>query len=427
LGDLVAGQDSVIGFTVSASGDGPATNVTATVALPPGVTLTGTEVRSGAGFGLGAAVMEPVVVSGAWSCLGVAQTVTCTDPAFGAGGSSTVYLGVSAAPDSAGTTPVSVTVDGDGLTQATTTGTAGVAATGISARWAGQGHLAVTEVGAPLLTCPILVNGCADAQAGNSDGGRVSLNNNDWAMTPVDVDADPTTEDSSRTTLAINSGANVVFAGLYWSGDTPANTSEATLGSARLTDPSGTQSDITAERVDQDHSNGDTYQSFADVTDEVRASGSGSWTLAGVAVKPGSGDYAGWSLVVVYGDSSKPAGKVSVFEGFQAVNTGDTVAFTVAGTAGETARIGLVAWEGDAGFDGDTLTLNGSALTPTSGLKSPNNIADSTATGAADANSFGVDAKALSGGTFTSDEAPLVARTTQDGFLIGVVTVSSAG
>jgi hypothetical protein len=91
------------------------------------------------------------------------------------------------------------------------------------------------------------------------------------------------------------------------------------------------------------------------------------------------------------------------------------------------ARIGLVSWEGDAGLSGDRMHLDGADLAPTSGRKDANNVADSTATGAADANSFGVDAKALAGATFASDRASLVASTTQDVFLVGVVTVSATG
>ena len=82
---------------------------------------------------------------------------------------------------------------------------------------------------------------------------------------------------------------------------------------------------------------------------------------------------------------------------------------------------------GDAGLNGDRMRLDGADLTPTSGQKDANNVADSTATGAADVNSFGVDAKALAGATFASDQASLVASTTQDVFLVGVVTVSATG
>ena len=95
--------------------------------------------RSGAGFGLGAVLAQPFVVSGDWICLGTTGTITCTGPNVAPGGSTSVYLRVRAANDAAGTTPVSVTVSATGLAPVTVTGTTGVAAKGVSARYAGFG------------------------------------------------------------------------------------------------------------------------------------------------------------------------------------------------------------------------------------------------------------------------------------------------
>ena len=187
-------------------------------------------------------------------------------------------------------------------------------------------------------------------------------------MTYVDQDGDPSTTNSSVTNLTLDPSAEVVFAGLYWSGDVPAKTGDATLGSARLTDPTGVQTDVVAERVDHaTASTRDVYQAFADVTDQVSQGGAGKWTFGGAALATGAAHYGGWTLVVVYGDSTLPVGKVTVFEGFQSVNPGGDLAFNVAGTAGQAARIGLVAWEGDAGISGDRMTLDGATLTPTDG------------------------------------------------------------
>jgi hypothetical protein len=420
----VAGQDGILGFTVSAQGDAGATGLAAQVNLPPGVELTGTAVRSGSGFGLGAVLAQPFVVSGEWICLGTTGTITCTGPNVAPGGSTSVYLRVSAADNAAGTTPVSVTVSATGLTPVTVTGTTGVAAKGVSARYAGSGRLAVTEVGAPLLSCPTSAKGCADARAGRGD----ALNDDNWNMTYVDQDGDPSTVDSSVTNLTLDPSAEVVFAGLYWSGDVPEKAGDGTLANARLTDPTGVQTDVVAARVSHaTASSRDVYQAFADVTDQVSKGGAGKWTFGGAALATGAAHYGGWTLVVVYGESSLPLGKVTVFEGFQSVNPGGDLALNVAGTAGQAARIGLVAWEGDLGISGDRMTLDGGTLTPTSGQRNANNIGDSTATGATDVNSFGVDAKPLTGATFTSSTGKVDASTATDVYLIGVVTVSPAG
>src|SRR5262245_42367524 len=57
-------------------------------------------------------------------------------------------------------------------------------------------------------------------QVANAQGGTgLLLNNNDFIMAHVDVDADATTFNSSRANLNLPPGANVLFAGLYWGGD----------------------------------------------------------------------------------------------------------------------------------------------------------------------------------------------------------------
>jgi hypothetical protein len=67
--------------------------------------------------------------------------------------------------------------------------------------------------------------------AQNGTGGNV--NNNNWNMASVDVDADPTTFNSSRATLSLPVGATVLFAGLYWGSvtTTPAQAAARASGS----------------------------------------------------------------------------------------------------------------------------------------------------------------------------------------------------
>ena len=105
----------------------------------------------------------------------------------------------------------------------------------------------------------------------------------------------------------------------------------------------------------------------------------GTWWAADAAADPGQGRYAGWALVVVYSEASLPEGRVSVVDGFSSVSPGNDLQLTLPGTAGLDARVGLVAWEGDAGIDGDILTLDGARLTPALGDASDTNVADSSA------------------------------------------------
>ena len=92
------------------------------------------------------------------------------------------------------------------------------------------GNIAVAA--APLMACSTVgTNGaqCAGARgldAANGPAGANNIdaqNNNNYTMVAVDTDGDPvTTVNSSTATLAMPPGAVVLFAGLYWGGDTTA-------------------------------------------------------------------------------------------------------------------------------------------------------------------------------------------------------------
>ena len=84
----------------------------------------------------------------------------------------------------------------------------------------------ITFAANTLMTCPASAPTCAAAQAG-TQGGTLG-NNNGYAMTYVDVDGLTGTFNSSSADLSLPADAFVLWAGLYWAGDTAA----ARLGAA---------------------------------------------------------------------------------------------------------------------------------------------------------------------------------------------------
>src|SRR5512133_3498908 len=74
----------------------------------------------------------------------------------------------------------------------------------------------VAAVGNTLMTCPIAAANCAAARGG------AAYDDNNFAMEYVDIDGDAATFDSSSATVALPSGSTVVWAGLYWGGDSSA-------------------------------------------------------------------------------------------------------------------------------------------------------------------------------------------------------------
>ena len=214
----------------------------------------------------------------------------------------------------------------------------------------------ITLIANTLMTCTG-GGSCTNGQAGT--GGQ--LNNNDFTMVYVDVDADNTTFNSSSAILTMPAGTSVLWAGLYWSG----SSNSAARGTVKFQTPTTGYATLTATQLDVSVSQ---YQGFVDVTPQVRAAGNGSYRVANVqSTANASNVMAGWSLVVVYGDATQPPRNLVVYDGFASLAPGNSVAFTVNGFVTPPAgavntRLGCVAYEGDLGYTGDSFLLNGTAL-----------------------------------------------------------------
>ncbi|MDA0178738.1 hypothetical protein OJ997_00400 [Solirubrobacter phytolaccae] len=247
-------------------------------------------------------------------------------------------------------------------------------------RFAADQYGDMALIGNGLMTCPAADADCAAAQSGTA---TTRARDNDFNMTYVDVDGDGSTFDSSTSTLTMPAGATVLFAGLYWSGDTSANATipsgatstptpaaapNAAFASVALFKTPGASSYASQTADAFDTWNGGTarYSAFKNVTAQVKAAGNGVYTVANVQAGTGADRYAAWSLVVIYKGGSVER-NLRVADGLKTVSsTSGTVSFPVNGlkvpSGSPAARLGIVAWEGDATRTGDTATFAGSAL-----------------------------------------------------------------
>jgi uncharacterized repeat protein (TIGR01451 family) len=188
-----------------------------------------------------------------------------------------------------------------------------------------------------------------------------SIDDNDFTMTYVDVDADASTFCSSTATLTLPNGATVLWAGLYWSGES----NSAARNQVKFKTPAAAYARLTATQLDVSAA---VYQGFIDVTARVQAGSNGTYTVANVqATNNASNEFAGWSLVVVYRDATAPMRNLVVFDGYAHIATGATVSINVNGfltpPAGNVnTHLGVVASEGDLGLTGDGFELNGTAV-----------------------------------------------------------------
>ncbi len=244
----------------------------------------------------------------------------------------------------------------------------------------------ITSAANTLMTCPDAEPTCAAARAGTQTG---SLgNNNGYAMAYVDIDGRPETFDSSSAGLSLPADALVLWAGLYWAGDTAAGARGAAAPAAALRNTVRLRApgeeayrQITAQTLD---SSGTSYSGFADVTGLLRVTGAGTYTVADVQAGTGEDRYASWDLIVAYRDSTEPPRNLTVFDGFATVSrvspspTLPLSGFTTPPFGPVRSTVGVWSTEGDRTSTGDSATLNS---TPISDAANPaNNVFNSTIT-----------------------------------------------
>ncbi len=193
---------------------------------------------------------------------------------------------------------------------------------------------------------------CTDAQT----LGTLDRSNNLHTMVNVDVDTDASTFNSSRARLNLPVGASVAFAGLYWGGFSTA----ASRNTVRLATPpsAGAYTTLTATVVDDSSATATpagAYQGFVDVTSAVSSAGAGTYTVANITTTVAvTGNYAGWSLVVVYRLASDPTRNMVVYDGYRRVAGAANVDITLSGFTTPpfgtvTSKLGIVGYDGDKG------------------------------------------------------------------------------
>ena len=208
--------------------------------------------------------------------------------------------------------------------------------------------------------------------------GDKTNNNND--MVYVDEDNDANTINSSSATLnfstengSVPACANIIYAGLYWTGRAGASevfnvgTKELNKRKVLIKGPGGTYIPKTANLDDiyyPSGTEGNMYSAYVEITDIVQASGLGEYFVADIATLEGNPDstgyYGGWGMVVVYENLQMKWRDVTVFDGHAYVQGATTANYTFDVNGFNTAqsgpinlKLGIMAGEGDAGVPGD--------------------------------------------------------------------------
>ncbi|MEV4277972.1 Ig-like domain-containing protein [Actinoplanes xinjiangensis] len=287
------------------------------------------------------------------------------------------------------------------------------------------------------------VGGCPNARQGLRPSNE-SLDNNGYVMINADADGDlgVTTVNDSTATLAVPPGSSVLFAALYWAADTTAGTSGAgapTPGHRNrvlFRTPVAGWQPVTASTMFGGGSGA--YQGFADVTALVAGAGNGVYGVANIQAGLGQDRYAGWTLAIAYRNPVQVLRALRVYDGYGSVSsTSGDVNITVGGfetphSGTVRAEVGTVVYEGDRGKVGDSLEIDGTAVSD--GANPADNFFNSTVSSGGTevggrvpgwSNLFGVDidqsdATGRLGHAATS--ATLTLTTTSDTYFPGVVT-----
>ena len=200
-----------------------------------------------------------------------------------------------------------------------------------------------------------------------------SRDNSSNDMRFVDVDGDPSTANSSMSTLALSTenGANpecsnIIYAGLYWTGrNRGASYTDLRRRTIKFKGPGQSYQTLIADATDIRYpGDNDMFAGYKEVTDIVKNGGLGDYYVADIALTEGNGGstgyYGGWGMVVVYENSKMNWRDVTVFDGYAYVVGSTTASHTIDVSGFNTVqngdvkiKLGMMAGEGDVGISGD--------------------------------------------------------------------------
>lgn len=218
---------------------------------------------------------------------------------------------------------------------------------------------------------------------GNKYNGSSVYGNDNENMQYVDIDNETpygnTTRNSSESELRLPAGdSQIKFARIYWGGsirnsefDLDADTNQVIKIRKNAV---GNYATIRANNFDRiSPAIGYTeYQAYADITNFIQQNGVGSYQVANAPLSTGAisgGFHGGWCIVVVFENQESVYNSVRVYDGFEQIyNNSNPLVRQVtlnglnvpsgALAAGD-ARMGILAWEGDANLRKDYLKING--------------------------------------------------------------------
>ncbi len=167
---------------------------------------------------------------------------------------------------------------------------------------------------------------------------------------------------SSSATLNLNPNQNITAAFLYWAGS---GTGDFDI--LLNTTP------ISAERIFDDmiYNGREYFAAFADITALIQNQGNGNYTVSEFNLTSfipnyciNGTNFGGWAIIIIYEDQNLTLNQVNIYDGLQRVPTQISITLENLNVMdNEGAKIGFLAWEGDASLAvSETLSINGNPI-----------------------------------------------------------------
>ncbi len=177
---------------------------------------------------------------------------------------------------------------------------------------------------------------------------------------------------SSQAALNVDASSSVIKAYLYWAGSGTGDM-EVTLNTTDIT----ADETYTVDYEDPFQGNLTYFSCYADVTSQILAEGNTTYELSNLDISetlstiPGyctnRTNFAGWSLYVIFENSSLPLNQVNLFQGLEIINRNvqekTIILNNVNVLDNDNAKIGFLAWEGDNALNfGESISINGNLI-----------------------------------------------------------------
>lgn len=217
----------------------------------------------------------------------------------------------------------------------------------------------------------------------NRATGNSIYGNDNENMQNIDIEGSTgfgsVTRNSSSSDLVLPSGTNTItLARLYWGGRIKNTEYDLSADSNKTIKirkgMNGIYSNVTALGIDKTVivTGYTQYQAYADITDLIKKNGSGTYEVGNAPLSTGpvsdGGNNGGWCIVVVYANNNINYNSIRLYDGFEQVySNGNPLSTTVTLTgldvpsgslAPGDAKMGVLAWEGDANLNKDYLKIN---------------------------------------------------------------------